>query len=404
MPMNIGAGAGSAIRWATLITASWLLTSCNALDRARLDHVAPRLPPDDGGQMNLPDGSAPMDSGVRMDSGVPTIDSGVPTIDSSVPTIDSGRPNDAQVEASVDAGDDAATDTGSPMCGVDDFDCCPDDASKLAPGVCGCGVPDVDGDSDDAPDCIDQCPTDPAKTMPGECGCGASETSAADCAALRAALRHRYRFAGTGTVVTDDIADADGTVFNAALDDSSTLTLAGGTSNQYVELPDGIISALTNATFEAWLTWQGGAAWQRVFDFGNATGASGTTYVFVTPQRGSGAGQLRATMSLSSTATEVVVDAAATLPSGARHHIVLVVDDQNDQLRLYLDGVLQNSVANTRALSGLSDANNWLGRSQYSADPELAGTYHEFRIYGQALSDAQVAASFAFGPDPIFLE
>lgn len=39
-------------------------------------------------------------------------------------------------------------------------------------GTCGCGTPDVDGDGDGTPDCIDGCVDDPDKIDPGDCGCG----------------------------------------------------------------------------------------------------------------------------------------------------------------------------------------------------------------------------------------
>ncbi|MBI5556818.1 MAG: hypothetical protein HY885_04210 [Deltaproteobacteria bacterium] len=55
-------------------------------------------------------------------------------------------------------------------------DLCPDDAGKTAPGLCGCGVADVDSDQDGAADCLDLCPDDPAKTEPGAQGCGVPET------------------------------------------------------------------------------------------------------------------------------------------------------------------------------------------------------------------------------------
>lgn len=67
---------------------------------------------------------------------------------------------------------------GSCGCGTGDDPCndlCPNDPNKTEPGVCGCGVPDVDADGDGTMDCNDLCPNDPAKTNPGVCGCGASD-------------------------------------------------------------------------------------------------------------------------------------------------------------------------------------------------------------------------------------
>jgi hypothetical protein len=68
-------------------------------------------------------------------------------------------------------------------CGVPDtdsdadgtMDCndgCPGDPAKIAPGICGCSVPDADSDADGTPDCNDGCPGDPSKIVPGVCGCG----------------------------------------------------------------------------------------------------------------------------------------------------------------------------------------------------------------------------------------
>ena len=42
----------------------------------------------------------------------------------------------------------------------------------------------------------------------------------------------------------------------------------------------------------------------------------------------------------------------------------------------------------------IEDINNWLGRSQFSADAFFDGTYNEFRIYDGALLDGEVLASF----------
>ena len=72
--------------------------------------------------------------------------------------------------------------TVAPGCVIDllvvlsEVDLCPDDPNKIEPGICGCGVPDTDTDSDGTPDCIDNCPDDQEKTEPGVCGCGTADT------------------------------------------------------------------------------------------------------------------------------------------------------------------------------------------------------------------------------------
>jgi hypothetical protein len=57
-------------------------------------------------------------------------------------------------------------------------DLCPDDPDKIAPGICGCGVPDVDTDGDGAYDCEEECPLDADKTEAGICGCGVADEDA----------------------------------------------------------------------------------------------------------------------------------------------------------------------------------------------------------------------------------
>ena len=88
---------------------------------------------------------------------------------------------------------------------------------------------------------------------------------------------------------------------------------------------------------------------------------------------------------------------------GGVQHVALVFDDSNDQLRLYLNGRLVGSGLVTGSLSSLVGVNNWLGRSQFANDPAFSGTYHELRIYRSALTDAQMALSFEYGSDPLFL-
>jgi len=311
-------------------------------------------------------------------------------------------------------------------------DDCPQDPAKTAPGVCGCGVSDLDSDSDGTRDCQEECDLDPNKTVPGECGCGLSDVDSdgdtvLDCrdecpkdpgatvagacgcgasANLPLCLRHRYSFDGTGTTATDSVAGENGTVMNTTLAGDGTVVLAGIDSVQYVDLPNGIVSSLgPSATVEAWASWTGvGGTWQRVFDFGSSdqpedTQGNGATYLFVTPNNGTTT-RVRTALSNASTAAEVFVEAPAVLPSAVLVHLAVVVDGTAKTLTLYQDGVSQGSVAlaNT-SLTRLNDVNNWIGRSQWTFDDEFQGTVSEFRIYGGVRSAEQIAAESAAGPD-----
>jgi hypothetical protein len=225
----------------------------------------------------------------------------------------------------------------------------------------------------------DGCPNDPVKTAPGICGCGVPES----CVELKNALVHRYRFLGSGTQATDSVGTAHGKVVNTTLSGSGTVVLAGGTSDQYIDLPNDLVHTLGNATFEAWITWQGGNAWQRIFDFGdeqtqteNAQGI-GRSYLFFTATLGGANGIMRSAYQKAGS-TETIVNSVKSLPTGTMSHVAVVTDDQNNKLAIYLNGSLESETTWNDSLSSIHDINVWLGRSQYAVDPELGATYHEF--------------------------
>jgi len=356
-------------------------------------------------------GRAGAGAGGRAGAGGAPGDAGV--MDATVPADAQPDLDGALSDGAVDSGGDGAIDTDA-GCGegAGAHDCCLDDPDKTAPGMCGCGIADADADGDRTADCVDGCPGDAMKTSAGVCGCGRPDSdqgALVSCAGLRDALVHRYRFDGSGTTVTDSRGDHDGVVINTQLDGTGRLDLAGGSSDEYVDLPNGMISALTNATFEVWLTWNGGNGWQRIFDFGDSNAAegsqgTGTSYLFLTPQTPSPSLVMRVAYTANGSANETRLSASAALPSSGMHHVAVVIDDGNNQMHLYQDGASVGSVAFSGSLSAIDDVNNWLGRSQYGTDPELDGSLHELRIYEAPLSAAQIALSFADGPDPAYLE
>jgi hypothetical protein len=292
---------------------------------------------------------------------------------------------------------------------ADCVDMCPTDSTKTAPGVCGCGTPDVDTDHDNTLDCKDACPKDPARTMPGTCGCGGIPDATPLC------LVHRYSFGDTGTTIGDSItiagvSPANGTAVNVTSPGTGAISLQGGTTDQYVSLPAGIISSLGNsATFEAWVTWTGaGGAWQRVFDFGSSDAAGGVgqgmgaTYLFATPLSGATPAALRAAFTVTGIPGERQVNGAAILPSTVQTHLAVVIDGTANFMSLYQNGQLLGQIALAgTTLGALNDVNNWLGRSQFTPDPEFAGSITEFRIYSSARTATQLMASFTAGPDAL---
>ncbi|EEF63189.1 LamG-like jellyroll fold domain-containing protein [Pedosphaera parvula] len=210
------------------------------------------------------------------------------------------------------------------------------------------------------------------------------------------ALKHRYSFsdATNSTTVADSIGGADGTLNGgAALSGTGSLTLDG--ANGYVQLPAGIISSLTNATIEFWVTHSTAANWQRVFDFGEDNGAgSGLDYLFFAAQ---GAPGFRFTVKSPTGGESPILDGPSGLLVGVETHITINYNVSAGVASVYQNGQFVLSGAITTPLNLINDVNNWLGRSQFAGDSYFGGVYDEFRIYEGTLTPAEAAASEALG-------
>jgi hypothetical protein len=258
----------------------------------------------------------------------------------------------------------------------------------------------------EAVDATAEAPTESEEAGPADVIVDEPCPNAAQCT-LRVALVHRYAFDGTGSVVTDSIGGAHGRAVGAQLTGTGSLVLAGGSTDQYVDLPNGIIHPLSDATFEVWLTWSGGAGWQRIFDFGSSNGPEGSkggavSTLFLTPD-GAGPGGLIGEFSPDERQGQTYASSGLALPTKRMVQVAFVIDQAHQQMILYRNGQFEASEVFLGSLSMLNDVNNWLGRSQYAVDTSLAGTLHEFRIYGAALSPAMLQESFVGGTDPPFL-
>jgi len=91
--------------------------------------------------------------------------------------------------------------------------------------------------------------------------------------------------------------------------------------------------------------------------------------------------------------------AGARLPMGRSVQVALVIDTDLAVMALYVDGAEQAAAPADFSLAAIEDVNNWLGRSQWVQDLNLAARYDEFRIYDRALSASEIALLYERGPD-----
>jgi hypothetical protein len=213
-------------------------------------------------------------------------------------------------------------------------------------------------------------------------------------------LALRYDFEGSGTVVEDRVGEADAVIRGgAALDTAGGLSLDG--YDDYVDMPNGVLSSRRSVTIMAWLRWDGGPCWQRVFDFGSTDAGEGqvgraTTSLFLTPAACPNGVALSMT---EREADQQAVAASQSMPTGRTIQVVLVLDGDNGQSALFIDGVREATAPNAHLMADLNDVNNWLGRSQWVQDNYLSARYDELRIYDGALRDQEIAALAERGPD-----
>ncbi|MFT3785478.1 MAG: glycosyl hydrolase [Tepidisphaeraceae bacterium] len=158
------------------------------------------------------------------------------------------------------------------------------------------------------------------------------------------------------------------------------VTLDGATS--FIKLPSSM--ANSNAfTFAAWVLWDGGAANQRVFDFGDDT----TKSIWLAPTH-SATGNMRFGIRNGSAASQFI-EAPTALPSGSWQHVAVTM--QGTTAKLYLNGVQQATGTLTTSAVSLT-ANNFLGKSQWSSDPLFKGKFDDVVIGDFVLTGTQIAA------------
>jgi hypothetical protein len=227
-----------------------------------------------------------------------------------------------------------------------------------------------------------------------------------------ALLTNRYSFNETsGTTAVDSVSGKNATLMNTATFSAGAAviapvygTLSGDATGPYIALPPNLVTNYTAITMEAWITPTlddalGGAFWARVWDFGNSDGVNGVNS-FIYSRVGNSSFAVLADSFTAATGDSWCFT-AATMLNGQENHFVWTADPVTRVAHVYLNGILVGTTTtftNSPAIVG-STTNDWLGRSQFQADPYINASFDEFRIYSGALTPFEVAANFQNGPD-----
>lgn len=160
-------------------------------------------------------------------------------------------------------------------------------------------------------------------------------------------------------------------------------------SGGYVALPDNLLVDMSDCTIAAWVFWNGSQNWARIFDLGAGIGR----YMMLTPRADARSNNACVRFSITVNGFgDQTIDGTAELPSKRWVHVAVTLSGSTGTL--YVDGAPVRTNAHMfLAPFRLGRTNqNWLGKSQYVADPTFNGLIDEFRIYRGALSAGEIVS------------
>lgn len=203
-------------------------------------------------------------------------------------------------------------------------------------------------------------------------------------------LHYSFDQAEGNTVIDESGHGQDGLLIGSASWDAGrngqALSLQGG----YVKLPNGILAEQKAITIATWVQPSSLATWSRIFDIGSSL----SSYMFFTLNNGSSI-----QLGLHSGDTVQSLSGAQFPGSDSWQHVAVTLEDKT--AIIYINGieVIKNTnLTITPDQLGVTTA-NYIGKSQYTSDPNYQGKMEDFRIYNRALDESEIMTVIAESMD-----
>ena len=153
------------------------------------------------------------------------------------------------------------------------------------------------------------------------------------------------------------------------------------TRNNFIRLPYAA-TCHDELTVAMWVNLQdAGTAWQRLFDFGYDT----DHYIFLTPSNGT---TMR--LAIKNGTTEQTLDCPSKLAPNTWKHVAVTLG--RSEATIYVDGKeVARTTAFTSTAADIKPVLNYIGHSQFAADPNIKAQIRDLQIYNYVLNASEVA-------------
>ncbi|MBN2736715.1 MAG: hypothetical protein JXR70_07015 [Spirochaetales bacterium] len=155
--------------------------------------------------------------------------------------------------------------------------------------------------------------------------------------------------------------------------------------SSYIDLPDGITNELGDFTIACRVTIDTLVEWTRVFDFGG----SSDIFMMFTPASGT-TGNPYFAITLTGNTGEQGIEGSAPWVVGSPQHLAIIKQENTGVMYINGQEVGRNEALSLSPSELGNTVNNFLGRSQWSHDPYLAGTIEDFKIFNRGITSAEL--------------